>query len=132
MPVAAVAAVTMLTADQMVSSLEKEIANWSSNYSNKFKFNTGHGGPAAGGKTRMDVGITTGDFATALAAVEKNVSDAKAKASYVSPGGKQLLVLSHNQSYSGGANVKDLVLSEEGKSSNDFGIKSINYHIMIK
>src|SRR3954469_10711797 len=65
-PAAAAAAVVTLTSAEVVTSFEVEVKGWPGA---KFRYNTGHGGPTADGKTRTDVETRKADFDTAVTAL---------------------------------------------------------------
>jgi hypothetical protein len=114
---AAAPAVTTLTSAEVVTSFEAEVKSWPYG---KYKYNTGHGGPTATGKTRTDVQTAKADFDTA-------VNTLKAK-TYKTPRGADLKYY-HAADSSQGSGICDIVFSGDAKSPGDFGVESINYHI---
>jgi hypothetical protein len=111
----------VLTAAELVASVEAEVNRWSDSYSFKMPFNTGHGGPTGDGTTDKRFAVSKADFDAACVTLKAGAYD--------SPNGKKLVGFGKNQSASGGATVWDIILDEDinGASRN-----KMNYHILIK
>ncbi|HEX6899550.1 MAG TPA: hypothetical protein VF789_07555 [Thermoanaerobaculia bacterium] len=110
---------TVLSAAQLVTSVEAELKNWSKYL---FKpFHTGHGGPTADRKVSTSFVVSTADFDTAYAQLQSG--------DYETADGKKIQGFHKGQSGSGGSAIWDIILAEDVNCASR---NKMVYHIAIQ